>query len=119
MRIALAVTGANVTLRLTRLLPLTEATVCHAPPTCACTSNAVTPYNENVIVSVGVAGGMLVFCTVYKTTVFVVFAAAEMVLAPAGKTPAGASVPPPQAAAPHTPLISAPLISPSLTLAIG
>ena len=46
-------TGAKVTVRLTRLLPVTVACVTQADPFQVWTWNAVTPYCENVIASVG------------------------------------------------------------------
>ena len=53
MRMRSVVNGAKVTVRLTRLLPVTVASVDQALPVHACTRNAVIPYCVNVIVSVG------------------------------------------------------------------
>src|SRR5881296_689607 len=52
-RIAFVVNAEKLTLRLTRLLPLTAANVTQLDPFQPCTLKPVTPYSENVNVSVG------------------------------------------------------------------
>ena len=56
MRIRSVANDANDTVRLTRLLPLTLPSVTHAVPFHPCTWNAVIPYYEKVIASVGSTG---------------------------------------------------------------
>ena len=56
MRMRLVVKAEKLTVRLTRLLPLTLPRFTHAEPFQPCTVNAVIPYRLKVIVSVGSTG---------------------------------------------------------------
>ena len=56
------VVAPNDTVRLTRLLPVTEPSVIQAVPFQACTSKAVTPRCVNVSVSLGSTGLRLLSC---------------------------------------------------------
>src|SRR6185437_4318896 len=56
MRIRSVGNGVNVTLRLTRLLPATVASVTQLVPLYPCTWKSVMPRSENVVVSVGSTG---------------------------------------------------------------
>ena len=64
MRMRSIVTGAKVTVRLTRLLPVTVASVVQVVPVHRCTRNAVIPCCVNVIVSVGGDGDEKLSCSV-------------------------------------------------------
>src|SRR6185437_12535567 len=56
MRMRSVGNGVNVTLRLTRLLPATVASVTQLVPLYPCTWKSVMPRSENVVVSVGSTG---------------------------------------------------------------
>ena len=56
MRMRSVATAAKVTVRLTRLLPVTVACVTQAEPFQVCTWKAVTPHWLKVIASVGAEG---------------------------------------------------------------